>query len=165
MASTISTTFAASLTTAESLDPAYTPGVNTRKLTHNAFDQKFSLNGTTTPAVSMISERTISVSGSGTIDLTSIPTTLGTESAAGLHLIGIRIVNLGAHAFTLITSAGANPYAIGGITLCAEPMTGSFPGFCLNFFGSALGVIGAGAKTLDYAFNTADVAELTMILG
>jgi len=141
-----------------------TLGAGSQKVAHGDYDQKFTLNGTTTPAVSMVSEFVISSSGSGTIDFTSLTTTEGTRTAVPLKLKGLRIVNTGTNVFSI--SAGAsNGYAIGGVAIKCQPKTSTTPGVTQIFFGDALTVSSSSAKTLDYTYNSADTAYVTLIFG
>ncbi len=159
MATTVKTTLAFQATTIETLDPAETPGVSNRQITHEGFNVKRVLDGATTPALSLVSEQTLGAA-SGTIDLTAVPTTQGAESALGLRLKVIRVNNRGAH--PLVLSAGAsNGYALpGGVSITVPP-----GGVTLQLVGDALGTIDATHKTLDFTFHAGDQADLTLLFG
>lgn len=157
MSSTIQTTLQLIATTVETLDPNTNPGIATGSLTHSQLNTKLVLDGGSAPPVSFLSERKISASASGTIDLTSLPTTQGTLSATGLKLVVLRINNRGGHTFTLATGA-SNGYTLpNSINVDAGGM--------VEIVFTARIAIDGTHKNLDYTFNAADQADITLILG
>jgi hypothetical protein len=146
-------------TTVETLDAADTPGVRERSLTHSEFNVKLVVDGNTTPAVSLVSEQTMGAAA-GTIDFAAIPTTQGPQDAVGLRLKAYRIHNRGSHNFVLAAGV-ANGYALpGGVAITVPP-----GGIEQKWIGDALTTSDATHKTLDYTFDAADEADLTLIFG
>jgi len=162
MASTISVKLSHLLTVVETLDPALTEGLSgNSRVTHSNFNFQKTLDAASAPPAAMISEQTIDGSASGTIDLTALPTVQ--EAAAdgtGLKLIALRINNRGTNAFTL-TEGAANGYALPGAADIVVPPGGSVA----LYFVETLADVAAGDKDLDYTFDAADEADLTLILG
>lgn len=166
MATTITSVLKFSAVTVETLDAAVVAaGLSNRKVTHNGFERTVNLNGTAAPQVSIISDQLLAAANSGTIDLTSLPTTEGTRSATGLNLVAMRITNLAArasgHNFQIAVGA-ANGYVIGGNPIAVKPL-----GSVLMFFDDALTAIDGTHKTLDWTFNAAATGgiQITLILG
>ncbi len=159
MATTIKTTLSFIASTIETLDAAETPGITERKLTHTAFNVSKTIDGNTTPAVSVISEQTLG-DASGTIDFSALPTTQGPENVVGKRLKFIRINNRGNVNFVL--SAGAsNGYALmGGVSITVPP-----GGVHQQWVGDALTTSDGTHKTLDYTFDADDEADMTLIFG
>jgi hypothetical protein len=160
MATTISTTLRFGMLTRETLDDSVVPGVLSQDVLHNAFEVKKALDGSSTPPVSLVHERTVTASASGTIDLTSLTTTEGTRSALGLKLVAMRITNRGTNAAFSLTVGASNGYVVGGVAHVA-PIGGSV----MVDFVDTLADVGASTKNLDYTFHASDEADITMIFG
>jgi hypothetical protein len=159
MATEIRTKVALNLTTSETLDTALTPGLGNRVVTHSGFDFRLTLDGDSIPDVDTISEQTLG-DASGTLDLTALPTTQGTVNCTGKKLVAMRIVNRSTANDFSIAEGGTNGYAIGGNAVKVQE-----GGALLIYFADALGAVGASDKTLDYTFNAADEADITLIFG
>ncbi len=158
MATTVSALILAGLPASEELDAAVLTGLANRSIQHDALTAKIQLNATSTPPVSLISTIRLTAA-SGTIDLTTLPTTEGTRSASGLKLIAIYARVSTAHALTIAVGA-SNGYVIGGHTLRAEAS-----GLLLHYFAVALAAVGGSTKNLDYTFNAAGTADLVLLFG
>lgn len=159
MATTVKSTLQFNMTTQETLDAGAAPGVVKRQLEHSAFNVKKTFDGNTTPAVSVISGQTLG-DASGTINFAALPTTQGVQNIVGLRLKAIRINNRGTHAFVL--SAGAsNGYALPGGVAITVPPGGAYQ----IWIGDALATSDGTHRQLDYTFDAADEADLTLLFG
>lgn len=167
MATTINSLLTFGMQTTEDLDTTtVAPGSKVPEIVHNAFDQRFTLNATSDVPVSLISEQQISLSASGTIDFTALPTTQGSRTAVPLKLRAVRIVNNGAHVFSLAVGA-SNGYVIGGAAIKVQPFKTSIPGVAQMIFNDALTVSDATHKTLDYTYDVSDagLVQITLLFG
>lgn len=163
MATTIATKIGANLTTTETLDAAGAPGVSSRALTHNQFDVKKALDGTTTPPVSFISEFKLAAA-SGTIDLSALPTTEDPSlTAVPKEIVAMRFHNKATAADFVIQVGATNGYPIGGNPIIVKP-----GGAVLMDFAGGLAPSSTSLKTLDWTltgYASPDEVRVTLILG
>lgn len=159
MATTLETIMNFELSSTETLDTAVAPYGIDREQRHSQFNVKATLNASSTPAVSFLSSQTLT-GASGTIDLTSLPTTEGTRDATGLKLKIIRINNKSTTTQFDIHAGASNGYVIGG-----DPINVEAGGCAMHYFKDVLAAVGASTKTLDWTLTASHTADITLIFG
>jgi hypothetical protein len=127
--------------------------------TFKELDTSLFLNSSSTPAPSLFSVYKTLISGGGyTIDTTAAQGTNGTVNANGKKLIGLVINNPSASAGDAQVATGAtNGYSL------PQPIKVKPGGFAVEWFASALGAIGSGAKTLDITATNGDTPEIGLL--
>ncbi len=134
-------------------------------VTHDQFNKSVSLNGATTPPVSVTASFVKAlVSGAGTIDLTALPGTNGaTISGTGLKVQALKVQALGTNANPITLTFGAsNPYALHGATF----VMALSPGQEYQFFGNAATpTIGSGAKNIDLSGTGTQSLNVQVVMG
>ncbi len=157
----VTVVYKANVTVSETL-PNNTGSASATKriVTHDEYDESFTLNSASTPPATQVAEFLLTLSsGTATIDLRNL---VGTNGGAidgnGLKVQIIRVKNLGANPMTF-SEGGSNGYALADFTVLPTPAHVQF------FFGDQSPDIAAGDKTIDVAGTLAQTAEVTIIMG
>lgn len=145
-----------SIETLTGVDSASNPSV-----THDGYDESGTLTASTTPPVTKILAKLITLTaGAYTIDLTTETGTNGVAiSGTGLRVQAIRIKNLGANTMTF--SEGAS----NGLALICGDIIVPAGGITQIFLNDAAPDIASGDRTIDVAGTGSQTFELTVLLG
>jgi hypothetical protein len=170
MATVTRATFSSDHTTYESLASA--PASGTAVIASRAFNPgSFSLDGTTTPAVTKFAGSTpTQASGGGTktfsLDLTAIAGTEGNVDGTGLKVTRLRLLNPNANPVTL-QAAASNGYLILGTSGLAVVRAGttSHPGMLDIDLYTGGPTIGGSAKALELVGTSLDAYKLEIWMG
>jgi hypothetical protein len=162
---TLSVTFNSQVLVSETFTGGYVnPSANT--ITLNGLSETITLNGGTTPAVTVQSEfQQALTAGAATIDLTTLPglTSQETVNGNGLTVQFLKLRNLATNANSITIVKGAsNGYALLGSAMSITLA----PGQSLTLNGNAATpAISSTAKTLDLTGTGSQILEVVVVMG
>ncbi len=134
-------------------------------VTHDQFNKSVSLNGSTTPPVSVTASFVKALStGTGTVDLTALPGTNGaTISGTGLKVQALKVQAPPGNANPITLTFGASsPYNLHGATFVITLS----PGQEYEFYGNgATPTIGSGAKNIDLSGTGSQTLNFQIVMG
>jgi len=161
----VSATYKSELTVTDTISgtPALSTSDNT--VTHNALNRNLTLNATSTPDAELVAEFRATLSGGAfTIDLTAIPTLLGTVDASGkkVRAFKFRALSTNSGAITVAPGASHAYNMLGTGWSIPVPVDGEVLMYLKD---TAPAVVDSSADTLSLSGTGTDALDVIFLFG